>query len=79
MNELPNGLKWSQAPKWANVLLDGWSSDRTELLGEWDVSRYSWAASNEAGAKRQYAQGGMIVARVEAARMYRLVAVRPAH
>lgn len=76
MSELPNGLTWSQAPKWANVLLDAYGDSR-ELPGYGDVSRYSWAASNETGAKRQYAQGAMITARVERSRMYRLVAVRP--
>lgn len=77
--KLPNGLKWSDAPKWANVLIDAWDDEMDEALDHGDVSRYSWAASNETGAKRQYAQGAMIITRVEAARMYRLVAVRPAH
>lgn len=79
MNELPRGLKWSDAPEWANVLIDGWGEDSERPDDEEDVSRYSWASSNEVEAWRKYAQGGMILARVERSHLYKLVAVRPGH
>jgi hypothetical protein len=60
--------EWKDAPKWANVLLDG---------GAEDPSKYSWAVEHEVGAKRQYCRGGRIVARVELTAAYTLVERRP--
>jgi hypothetical protein len=62
-------IDWKRAPRWANVLLDG---------GCREPSRYSWAAAYETGAKRQYRDGGRIVAKVEHVTQYAVVGYRKA-
>jgi hypothetical protein len=60
--------EWKDAPKWANVLIEGESEE---------PSRYSWAEAFEEGAVRQYCRGARLVARIEQVKSYKFVGRRP--